>query len=70
MKELLFFNNVIDLFAMKNINLIRFIVLVTMLTFFLSSCGLRGPLYLPPKTTTKEPSKASDAQKPNQLMSH
>ncbi|MBU6467717.1 MAG: lipoprotein [Betaproteobacteria bacterium] len=55
---------------MKNINLIRFIVLVTMLTFFLSSCGLRGPLYLPPKTTTKEPSKASDAQKPNQLMSH
>ncbi|WP_152975688.1 LPS translocon maturation chaperone LptM [Ferrovum sp. JA12] len=69
-EKILFFNNVIDLFPMKSPNLTKLFFFSMWLTLSLNGCGLRGPLYLPPKSTPKEPPKASVDIKPSQLISH
>ncbi|WP_420710407.1 LPS translocon maturation chaperone LptM [Ferrovum sp. PN-J185] len=53
---------------MKNIYLVKISLIVIPFAILLNSCGLRGPLYLPPKTTPKESTKPNNQNKQSLLI--
>lgn len=57
----------IDLFPMKNTYLFKISLIALLFAILLNGCGLRGPLYLPPKTTPKESTKPNNDNKQSLL---